>query len=962
MYKLPSDMNHHIHPGFKLQGTSYTIEDQLGTGGFGITYKGKYQKEISIEERFQNISSKVILPVAIKELFIEGKCVRNGEDNSVLLQSLSAENFTNFKQKFLQEAKILAGFNKVPHIVHVIDFFEENNTAYIVMEYVEGKTLSEIIKANGKLDESRTFKYMEQISRGLQVVHKEQIIHRDIKPDNIIITPKDQAILIDFGAAREFVTNQSITNSVILTHGFAPIEQYSEKRVRGPFTDVYALGATMVYCLTGKRPLSVHDREPDQLAITGEDISDKAKRIINKSMAYRATDRYQDCGQLLADLTNSTQTAEDQTIVHTGNEIKTVSHGTLDTDTSNDADDSNQTIMIESEEHEKPSFKSKYIFTIAAAIIFVVALIVFWGKYQVNRLLKSAEQNYTENKIEAAFADYEEASEKGSSLGDYFLSKLYYQGWGVERDPQKGRFYAERALDEGYDLAAYNLGLAYLYGWGVEMDTTQSIKYFDHAIPAIQEKSETGDAEAQFLLGNIYRWGYGRSRNDYEAFNWFKKSAEQGHLTAQTRLASMFYYGDGTEQDYERSLEWFQKGEQFQNSGSLDGLGLHHYYGNELDQDYEKAFEYFKNAAHSENASANSMKNLGVFYQYGADSIKPDKQQAFEWYQKASNLGSHDAMWRLGTMYANGEVVEKNPETAGEWYLKSAILGNKEAMYKMGLIYATGGKPEEYAMAVDWFKKSSDAGNAKATRELGWMYYNEKYGMLDYNKAAKYYSEAANANNASAMNDLGVCYENGRGVPKDPKLAFEWYTKAAQAGNKYAMYNLGLIYHYGKDRNKDLTLANYWYTRAKNAGHTGAATKLKALKNTKQQANTRKQVTTRNTSTAGSTYTVASRKQTNYYLKAGDKFTISASGTISFGAFAGSGGPNGITGFSTYSVAPSYNHGALLLTIGNSDGLVYVGYGNTFEAKTSGYLTLIVNDKDTSNNRGSFTVTVKPSN
>ncbi len=297
--------NHTLFPGYQIeyQDVQYTIEETLGSGGFGITYKALYEKEVEIQEQFQVIRTKINVPVAIKELFIEGKCVRN-EDSSISLQSLERQVFDDLRNKFLDEAKTLSRFNKEPGIVHVISWFETNNTAYMVMEYIEGQTLDLKVKNAGSLSEEEGINYIKQVATSLENIHRSNMIHRDVKPANIIVTPKGQAVLIDFGAARGFVADKSITHSVILTHGYAPIEQYSEKRKRGPFTDIYALGATLYYCLTGDRPISAFDIKEHPLDLDKISLSQTTKEVLRKSLEFEPENRYRSCSEFVQSFTN----------------------------------------------------------------------------------------------------------------------------------------------------------------------------------------------------------------------------------------------------------------------------------------------------------------------------------------------------------------------------------------------------------------------------------------------------------------------------------------------------------------------------------------------------------------------------------------------------------------------------------------------------------------------------------
>lgn len=233
-----------IKPGTVLHNR-YTVGQVLGHGGFGITYVGK--------------DNSLQMKVAIKEFFPRAIVTRNNTVSENVECLNDKELFDSEKSKVINEARILAKFSKTPGIVNVIDYFEENNTAYIVMEYLEGQTLKEYVSANGVLPADKAFSLLKPIMNVLELLHKENVIHRDISPDNIMFDG-EQVKLLDFGAARELLGNTSDGLSVVLKHGYAPQEQYSRSGNQGPWTDIYSLCATIYFCLTGKAPVSSMDR------------------------------------------------------------------------------------------------------------------------------------------------------------------------------------------------------------------------------------------------------------------------------------------------------------------------------------------------------------------------------------------------------------------------------------------------------------------------------------------------------------------------------------------------------------------------------------------------------------------------------------------------------------------------------------------------------------------------------
>ena len=218
----------------------------LGHGGFGITYLG------------WNIALDI--PVAIKE-YLPADLAMREQDMSVLPKSSGDEaDFQWGLDRFLDEARVMARF-KHPNIVQVQHFFQAHGTAYIVMEYVEGETLSDHLKRKGTLTESELKTILLPLLAGLIEVHEAGILHRDIKPGNILLRAADGSpVLVDFGAARQAVGARSRSVTAVLTPGYAPIEQYSSRGHQGPWTDMYALGGVCYQALTGTVPDEAMDR------------------------------------------------------------------------------------------------------------------------------------------------------------------------------------------------------------------------------------------------------------------------------------------------------------------------------------------------------------------------------------------------------------------------------------------------------------------------------------------------------------------------------------------------------------------------------------------------------------------------------------------------------------------------------------------------------------------------------
>ncbi len=225
---------------------SYKIESILGAGGFGITYLAT--------------DTNLNRAVAIKEYFPEQLASRDDDGNIHATSELESKAFVWGRERFLKEGQILARFSN-PFIVSVLDFFELHNTSYMVMEYESGESLKSIIREGRRLSEADVLDVLLPLLRSLARFHNEGFIHRDIKPANVLIRRDGTPVLLDFGSARQTVSGERLSLTSLVSPGYAPVEQYSDKGAhQGPWTDIYALGATFYHLLTGRMPATAMER------------------------------------------------------------------------------------------------------------------------------------------------------------------------------------------------------------------------------------------------------------------------------------------------------------------------------------------------------------------------------------------------------------------------------------------------------------------------------------------------------------------------------------------------------------------------------------------------------------------------------------------------------------------------------------------------------------------------------
>lgn len=299
---------------------NYIIDAVLGEGGFGITYSATC---ISSKEK-----------VAVKEYFPSGVALRKYTDDKPMVTHQSgklATSFTKGMHRFLNEATLLKSFQHLDSIVSVYDVFEENDTAYLVMEYIEGITLKELIQNEGTLPFEELLSLMKPVLLDLHEVHRQGLIHRDISPDNLIVGMDNRLHLIDFGAASFSNPNETKTTTVILKSGYAPPEQYIPDGRTGAWTDVYALCATMYMALTGEKPPeAIRRMQKDDLPVVpaSTGITAHQARALYTGLKLNSAERFTTVKLLYQALTTapiaeSTETKDSVRISHqTHDDIK----------------------------------------------------------------------------------------------------------------------------------------------------------------------------------------------------------------------------------------------------------------------------------------------------------------------------------------------------------------------------------------------------------------------------------------------------------------------------------------------------------------------------------------------------------------------------------------------------------------------------------------------------------------
>lgn len=357
--------NELLAKGTLLFHGTYRIEGKLGQGGFGITYLAT---DVALDKY-----------VAIKEFFPNTYCKRDTSTSRVGVATEGSREFvTKLKLKFLKEARNIAKLDH-PNIVRLHAAFEENDTAYYVMDYIEGTPLSQIVKTHGPLDRCKAVEYTTLIGKALSYLHKRRINHLDVKPANIMVRRSDRVpVLIDFGLAKQYDCEgqQTTSTPVGFSQGFAPVEQYKPGGVKefSPASDLYSLAATLYFMLSGRIPAPATDLVDEPLTFPEEFPSD-LKKPIEKAMSASRKSRHATVEQFLREISPDRQTPPPSPEEDTTFEDTTYEEPSVEATVDDDEDVIFEPKKVEVQKTEIPEkLKSNKLFWVILIIVLIIVL------------------------------------------------------------------------------------------------------------------------------------------------------------------------------------------------------------------------------------------------------------------------------------------------------------------------------------------------------------------------------------------------------------------------------------------------------------------------------------------------------------------------------------------------------------------------------------------------------------
>jgi TPR repeat protein/serine/threonine protein kinase len=672
------DHKNALPPGYELE--AYTIESLLGHGGFGITYLAR--------DRFLD------KPVAIKEYLPQEFAVREGFA-TVVVKSNREQDKRLYQwglRRFVAEARNLARFNH-PNIVRVLRFIEANNSAYLVMDYERGQSLQDYLDRRGfGLEEADLKEIFLPILDGLRAVHEHGLLHRDIKPHNIYLRSDSSPMLIDFGSARVALGERSRSLVVVFTPGFAPYEQYSSRGNQGPWTDIYGIGASLYYCMSGQvipdandRSFALLNHEPDPYrpirSVVAGRYSERLLDAIDASLKFQVKSRLQTVQALESRWTEKNFPEQD---VHQDEVTRLAEAGTRLEATGPTIINRYTTILSTKlrtlVENPKRRFGS------ISGVLIACALLLGVGFLLIDQADREAKQIAL--RCEELAGPISPKDIRGSGVS---IDKI---------EPELAVPACQKALQLEPESAKYQTLTGQAFQ--AQKDNENALKYYRMA-------AQQNDAIAQNNLGRMAENGQGVVKDPEQALSWYRKAAEQHHASAQYNLGRMYEKGEGVAKNYSTALFWYQKAAGQGHASAQDNLGRMYEKGKGVTKDYEQSVDWYRQAA-AQGGDAWGQYNLGRMFEKGK-GVPEDYAEAFGWYRKAAEQGHEWAQHNLGWMYEKGKGVIRDPEQAVIWYRKAAEQGNAWAQNNLGWMYTKGaGVTKDLEQAKHWYRQAADQG------------------------------------------------------------------------------------------------------------------------------------------------------------------------------------------------------------------------------------------------------------
>ncbi len=615
-----------------------------------------------------------------------------------------------------------------PNIVQATDAGEEKGTHFLVMEFVEGVDLAKLVKVRGPLPLAEACELIRQAALGLHYAHKRGLVHRDIKPQNLMLTPDGQVKILDFGLAsviRKSMANEATTEEeslpsmtnltqagvVMGTPDYMAPEQAKNASTADIRSDIYSLGCTFFKLLAGHSPyhdstfstplekILAHAQKPvPDIRKKRPEVPKDVAGLIKKMLAKNPGDRISSAGKVAEKLKAHVSDANPGRLLEKPGETKITA---------------TQNIVMEGS--KKSAFhlpKWGVALFLSPFVLGLCALGTFFFLNMSSRGAKTKTAEITPAKKDTkknpgnknlpqppanlsagqkqVFDHYQQFVEaSNSNRRNEVLKTLSAANWNLWQEQAK----------KGYSEAQYLLAETLLY----RRDSDEAFAWGEKA-------AKTGFLPAIELVGYCYKKGLGVAKNESKGFEYYLKAANKGNAAAQNGIGACYYEGVGVPQNYTKAVHWYQKAAEQGNQYAQRNLARCYFGGSGVEKDYTKAFHWFKKSALLGNIRAQN--NVGNCY-YNGEGVKKDYAEAVRWYQKSANKGDSYAQSNLGNCYYYGRGVKTNYSEAFKWYKKSADQSNQFGRYGLAMCYEHGrGTPQNIAKALNLYEMNAQAGHS----------------------------------------------------------------------------------------------------------------------------------------------------------------------------------------------------------------------------------------------------------
>ena len=794
----------------------YTIQEVLGHGGFGIVYKACHNELDHV--------------VAIKEYLPSELAVREG--TTIRAKSADCEtHFADGLRRFREEAKALIDFQQHPSVVDCRDFFRANGTAYLVMEYVEGLPLSELLRkreaAGRPFTESDLLGLAIPLAQGLAHIHRAGVIHRDIKPANILVRQSDQRpVLIDFGAAKQAVAEHS-RSLAPYTEGYAAFEQVADGQL-GPWTDLYGFGAVLWRMVAGgnrpwepPNPVKVERRAnaglrdaddplPAAKVLGAGRFADEILETIDGCLQLRDSERIRESDRVVKQLQGSSgespqpETAEQQVeAVHDSDLLGPVSEV--------------------ARTGRSSTGRLWKVVGVAAAVVLAVALGAVALIPRVETTATPARWGFTVETepptATVALLNGQEAYRPGMLL----VPRQY------EIEVSAPGFVTRREwVTHSESETLYRVDLEPLRVAGSEpTPQTSSDEVAEAAdltdeetdrVPSqVSDTSEPVDTEEVVAVDEAY--------SDGDAG--LERGCRGGDFEDCSKLGEAYLTGDGVPIDYIRAAEFYElacDGGYAEGCKDLRMLGFQYRDGDGVAQDLARAAELYQHACDGGDARACWL--VGSMYEEG-NGVPLDQSRATDLYEEACDGGYAEGCTLFGLKCRYGLGVSRDVGRAAQLVRRGCDGGDVDGCLGLGNLYSRGeGVPQDQEQAARLFERACDGGNASGCYNLALGYHNGDGVPLNRARAAEFYDRACEGGYAGGCTNLGVLYADGHGVGQDQVRAAELFHRACEGGGMIGCYNLGNLYHEGEGVRQDRARAVELYKQACDGDNTSGCYNL----------------------------------------------------------------------------------------------------------------------------------------